>query len=124
MARAIERHRAWAIRLFALAIASWLYRMEYGLYLGLMGGTGHTDDFRGWFDYIMAFAFYVPNLIVAELFIRHPVTTWPGPARGALAVVCLTVAGLVGIATWFFVDHVWLPKIVEHGPALWGGGMG
>jgi hypothetical protein len=29
-ARPIETHRAWALRLFALAIGSWLYRVDYG----------------------------------------------------------------------------------------------
>src|SRR3954468_14608865 len=31
-ARRFDEHRAWAIRLFALAIGSWLYRMDYGLW--------------------------------------------------------------------------------------------
>jgi len=26
----MEQHRAWALRLYALAIGSWLYRMDYG----------------------------------------------------------------------------------------------
>jgi hypothetical protein len=29
-ARRIDAHRVWALRLFALAIGSWLYRIEYG----------------------------------------------------------------------------------------------
>lgn len=27
-----SKHRVWAIRLFALAIGSWLYRMDYGYF--------------------------------------------------------------------------------------------
>ena len=34
------------------------------------GGVGHTKIFDGPFDVAMAFFFYVPNLAVAELFIR------------------------------------------------------
>ena len=30
--RRFEIHRGWAIRLFALVIGSWLYRMDYGFY--------------------------------------------------------------------------------------------
>jgi len=72
MARRIEVHRAWAIRLFALAIGSWLYRMGYGLFFAIMGSEdpGHTAAFDGWFDYVMDWAFFVPPLIVAEMFIR------------------------------------------------------
>ena len=65
-----EAHRAWAIRLFALTVGSWLYRMEYGLWFLTMGKAGHASDFHGPFDAVMAFAFYLPNLAVAELFIR------------------------------------------------------
>jgi len=67
-----ERHRAWALRLFALAIGSWLYRMGYGFYIGFTDQSGHTADFTGWFDYFMDFWFYLPNLVVAEIVIaRH-----------------------------------------------------
>src|SRR5690606_33918735 len=70
VARRLEAHRAWAIRLFALAIGSWLYRMDYGFWMLFAGRLGHTSSFDGWFDMFMIFWFYIPNLIVAELFIR------------------------------------------------------
>lgn len=62
-------HRAWAIRLVVLVMASWLYRLEYGLF-GLLELSGRTTTFSGWFDQMMAFAFYVPNLVIAELYLR------------------------------------------------------
>ena len=65
----LDRHRAWGIRLFALAIGSWLYRMDYGFWFLVSGGAGHTDLFRGPFDYFMDYWFYLPNLLVAEVFI-------------------------------------------------------
>ncbi len=65
-----EQHRAWAIRLFALVIGSWLYRMDYGFWHLLGHNMGHTPTFDGGFDVVMAFFFYIPNLIVAEAFIR------------------------------------------------------
>ncbi|MEI9974313.1 MAG: DUF2306 domain-containing protein [Ignavibacteriota bacterium] len=40
-----EVHRAWAVRLFALAIGSWLYRMDYGFWLLLAHGLGIPDIF-------------------------------------------------------------------------------
>ncbi|TPG42635.1 DUF2306 domain-containing protein [Sphingomonas koreensis] len=48
MAGQASRHRAWAIRLFALAIGSWLYRMDYGFWRLLTHGLGHTKTFDGW----------------------------------------------------------------------------
>jgi hypothetical protein len=53
--RNFVQHRAWAIRLFALAIGSWLYRMDYGFWLSLTPGLGHTKTFDGPFDVVMSF---------------------------------------------------------------------
>lgn len=109
----IAAHRAWAIRLFALVIGSWLYRMEYGLWFLTMCKAGHSSDFRGGFDAVMAFAFYLPNLAVAELFIRAR----RRPAAMALtgcAVVALIAASLfVTLATWVFVTRFWGPGFVS-----------
>lgn len=68
-ARRFDLHRAWAIRLFVLVIASWLYRLEYGL-SALLELGGRSAGFSGSFDHVMAFAFYLPNLVIAELYVR------------------------------------------------------
>jgi hypothetical protein len=111
-ARRLDSHRAWGVRLFALAIGSWLYRMEYGFWFLLMGETGHTAAFSGWFDHLMAFFFYVPNLVVAELYLRARRASSKASARyvaaGALAVATV----LVGLGTYFFTVHLWGPGIL------------
>ena len=78
-AHQFEQHRAWAIWLFALVVGSWLYRMEYNIWLRLLHGAGHGHHYSGLFDHVMDFFFYVPNLILAELFIRGkavPTAQW------------------------------------------------
>jgi len=60
-------HRDWALRLFFLCIASLLYRVHYGLWLSLTPGCCVQDDFRGTFDLINIWAFYVPYLFCVEL---------------------------------------------------------
>ena len=57
----IDTHRTWALRLFALVLGSWLYRLEYGLWGILTNGAGHTNDFQGPFDMVMNFLFYMSN---------------------------------------------------------------
>lgn len=54
-AQQFEEHRAWAIRMFALAIGSWLYRIDYGFGLLFTDGLGHSASFQGPFDYFMDF---------------------------------------------------------------------
>jgi len=112
-ARRLEAHRAWALRLYALAIGSWLYRMDYGFWLLLAQGAGHTRDFTGPFDVVMSFFFYVPNLIVAEAFIRARRLTAP-PALKVLAALGLAGAtAFVALGTFFFTKFYWGPAILH-----------
>ncbi|WP_454830883.1 DUF2306 domain-containing protein [Pseudoxanthomonas wuyuanensis] len=102
-----EQHRAWAIRLFALTVGSWLYRMEYGTWFLLAGGLGTGRGFTGWFDMVMAFFFYVPNLVIAEYFIRSR-----RKERGALvnlgsAGLLLAASVFVMAVTWIFTNGAW-----------------
>lgn len=106
------RHRAWALRLFALAIGSWLYRMDYGFYIGFGGESGHTDNFNGWFDYFMDFSFYLPNLLVVEIilgefaFFRKPIVR-------IIGAILMVLAGLLILfATYIFIRDFWGPGIM------------
>ena len=65
--RVFSRHRRWALRLFVLAIGSWLYRLHYGLWFMATGGAHVLDDFSGGFDLANIWAFYVPYLLLLEL---------------------------------------------------------
>lgn len=110
-ARRFGRHRTWAIRLFALAIASWLYRMDYGFWILFTGGVGHSPDYRGPFDLVMDFAFYLPNLAAAEAFIRARARPDRPALQGASALILAALAGFVALATFQFAKLYWLPGI-------------
>ncbi|MDF7776101.1 DUF2306 domain-containing protein [Sphingomonas sp. AOB5] len=114
IARRLDRHRGWAIRLFALAIGSWLYRMQYGFWFLMFGTWGHASDFRGWFDMVMVFFFFVPNLLVAEAFIRSRGESVSVPVRAGGALVLAAAAVLVALATWTFTTKFWGPAILER----------
>ncbi|HEX6037587.1 DUF2306 domain-containing protein, partial [Longimicrobium sp.] len=110
----MEAHRAWAVRLFALAIGSWLYRMDYGFWLLLTDGAGHTRDFRGPFDLVMAFWFYVPNLLVAQAFIGARRVTATPAMRMAAAGVLAAATGFLLLGTYFFTRYYWGPAILDR----------
>jgi Predicted membrane protein (DUF2306) len=119
-ARRFDIHSAWATRLFALGIGSWLYRMDYGIWLKLVGGIGHTHSFDGPFDYIMDF-FFVPNLIIAEAIIRARRKGTPALPRGRTLHATLIVAtGLLVVATVIFTRSYWGPHIVARFATLHG----
>jgi hypothetical protein len=64
-------HQQWAMRLFVLAIASWLYRIEIGFWIWWNDSfVGHTPDYQGYMDYILEYAFYVPGLLLLEWYFR------------------------------------------------------
>ena len=113
MARQLLDHQAWAWRLYALAIGSWLYRMDYGLWLVLTDWVGHTDEFDGWFDYIMAFFFYIPNLLIVELMIRARSIESSKRLRTIASVTMLCSGLLLLVATWGFARVAWLPAIAD-----------
>jgi hypothetical protein len=111
-ARRFDAHRGWAIRLFALAIGSWLYRMEYGFWFLVAGTEGHTADFRGWFDLVMMTFFYLPNLAVAELFLRARRNATPA-IQTVTALAMLAVTAFLVLATWVFANNFWVPGMIE-----------
>lgn len=119
MARRLDVHRAWAIRLFALTIGSWLYRMGYGFWFLCAGDAGHTDEFSGWFDGVMDFAFFVLPMIVAEMFLRGRRGEASTGGR-ALAIVAVTGGAVfIAVATVFFTIYGWGPAIaVRFGGAV------
>lgn len=109
----IDQHRAWALRLYALAIGSWLYRMDYGFWMLLADGAGHTSGFRGLFDQVMVFFFYIPNLLVAEVFIRTRNYKTPPVLNLVSALVLLLMTGFLCLGTYYFTKIYWGPAIIK-----------
>jgi len=114
-----DKHRAWAIRLFALAIGSWLYRLDYGFWLTVAAPIGHTQDYRGPFDIVMSFFFYLPNLAVAELFIRAGKLRSNRAFRVSAVIVLNAANVLLIVATYNIVHDYWGPAVIR---CLWGPG--
>ena len=112
-AKRLEKHRAWAIRLFALAIGSWLYRMDYGFWFLLADGWGHTSDFHGPFDNFMSFFFYLPNLLVAEIIINRYAFLKRTGVQWASVVILFLATAFLGLGSFFFIKELWGPAIVK-----------
>ncbi|WP_299644510.1 DUF2306 domain-containing protein [uncultured Ruegeria sp.] len=64
-------HWAWGLRLFWLALGSWLYRVHYTLWYLLTGGLGSEPDFSGPFDLAQNFAFFLPYLLAVQVWIAR-----------------------------------------------------
>lgn len=87
-ARRWADHQDWALRMFFLAIASFLYRVHYALWIPATDAAGMREDFTGWFDQINLWVFYLPYLLGLEL-----VLWWQGrggcvEGDGACGAIC------------------------------------
>lgn len=96
-AKRFDLHRAWAIRLFAMVLGSWLFDLEIRAWKDLAGGIGFgPGNSTGPLDYAMLYLFFVPNLLVAEFFIRNKHKQLALPRRlGLPALALFAAAGLV-----------------------------
>lgn len=113
-ARNFDVHRAWALRLFALAIGSWLYRMAYGFWFILADGAGHTKSFQGPFDLVMDFAFYIPSLLLVEMILRTQ-RSRPGPVtQVSLAAVFALATVFIAVGTYHATRYFWGPAILAQ----------
>src|SRR3546814_13498585 len=58
---------------------------------------------------IMTFFFYIPNLAVAEFFIRAGTGKRAGKSDTPAALLLLAATAFVAVATWFFTVSLWGP---------------
>ena len=115
-ARRFDRHRAWAIRLFAMVLGSWLFDIETQAWTDWAGGIGmNADGASGPFDLALLVLFFVPNLLVAEVFIRntHRRLVLPGRLKWP-AVVALGAVGLVFAHAIVFASATHTGKFGKH----------
>lgn len=64
------RHRRWALRLVVLAMASWIFRLHYTIWQITTDLAYSTPDLTGPFDRVQLLAFFVPYLLLLELWFR------------------------------------------------------
>ena len=109
----LDQHRIWALRLYALAIGSWLYRIEYGFWIMLTDGISHGKTFSGPFDRLMAFFFYIPNLLVVEAYTRADSYKSSPALRLFSSLMLLVATGFLILGTYYFTLYYWGPAIVN-----------
>jgi hypothetical protein len=80
----------------------------------LGGGRGHTHDFHGPFDHVMAFFFYLPNLLIVEAFIRGRQSAAPPKFKLAAAGLFAGATGFLLLGTYYFTKLYWGPAILQR----------
>lgn len=109
----LDKHEHWALRLYALAIGSWLYRMDYGFWFMLTDAAGHTKQFSGPFDEVMAFFFYIPNLLVVEALVRAKAFRATAGLKWVTSALLMFATFFLGVGTYYFTIFYWGPAILK-----------
>lgn len=105
--RKFDLHRAWAVRLYALALGSWLYRMGYGLAFQSTGTKGMGINYDGPLDYFMDFAFFVIPLLIAEVVIKGRSSSVYSLWKMWGAVLGLVATAAIWWSTLFWINAGW-----------------
>ena len=111
IARKIDIHRRWALRLFMVVNGVWFARVGLWLWLFLTGGLGiDMKTFTGPFLSFWAFGQYLLPLAVLELYLHtQDRAGTPGRFTMATALFVLTVA--MGIGIFEATMGMWLPRL-------------
>ena len=122
--RDFVRHKLWAWRLYALSLASWMYRFDYYWWMVLFGvGENswlHQENYLGLADMWINWAFYLPNLIVVEIVFRWGENaTLPSAWARVLDVCYYVVFGMTVIYTIHAFLQLWLPSALGYYESGW-----
>jgi len=105
-------HRRWAISLFLMVNGVWFFRIGFGLWIFLNGGTapGSTEDFTGPFDVFLAFGHSLVPLFFGELYFlaqRQSNAIWRFSMAGLLIILAIgTGLGIFMAANIFWLGHL------------------
>lgn len=99
IARDIDTHRRWALRLFLAVSGVWFIRVGYMAWvIANQGAVGMTDNMDGPFDTFLVFASFLLPLAVLELYFRTQGSDRPGPKLAmATALLVLTAVTALGV---------------------------
>jgi hypothetical protein len=104
VARDIDTHRRWALRLFLAVSGVWFIRIGYASWIIVnQGPVGMTDNLDGPFDTFVALASFSLPLAVLELYLRAQDSTRASAklamALGLVALTAVTALGVFGTVT-------------------------
>lgn len=104
IARDIDTHRRWALRLFLAVSGVWFIRIGYASWIIVnQAPVGMTDNLDGPFDTFVALASFTLPLAVLELYLRAQDSTRASTklamATALLALTAVTALGVFGTVT-------------------------
>jgi hypothetical protein len=107
-----ESHRRWALRTFLVVGGVWFFRVGFGLWILLNGGTapGSTANLTGPFDMTLYLSQFLVPLLFLELYFYvqqkgGTKSTW------GMAMLMFTLSILLGLGIFMASQIFWLPNL-------------
>jgi hypothetical protein len=111
IARNIDTHRRFALRLFLVVNAVWFMRVGYMAWAILnQGPVGMSDKLDGPFDFFISFACYLVPLAVLEIYLRAQDRAGAG-GKFAMAAALVALTALMGLGIFGAFNAMWLPHL-------------
>ena len=110
IARRIDQHRRWAMRLFIFVSGVWFTRIGYMGWAILSGGAGMSRDMSGWFDNFVAWASFLIPWILLELYLRAQDSRSSG-VKLAVSAVVLAATAFTALGVFGAWMMMWSPHI-------------
>jgi uncharacterized membrane protein len=111
MARKIDQHRRWAMRLFMVVSAVWFFRIGMMFWFMATGGVGiDTETFTGPFITFLYFGQMFVPLMFLEIYFRAQDHHATAPKIAATLLVLLAT-GVTAIGVFAATMGMWLPKL-------------
>lgn len=110
MARRIDVHRQWALRLFVAMSGVWFLRVLIMVWVVSLGTDGLGARLEGPVGTFLKFACYAFPLLILELYFaaRRSSTALP---KGAMAAVIFALTGVMGVGIVMASMALWLPNM-------------
>jgi hypothetical protein len=107
IARDIDTHRRWAMRLFLAVSGVWFLRVGYMAWIIInQGPVGMTDNLDGPFDTFNVFASFLVPLAVLELYFRAQESERAG-AKLAMTAMLLALTALTALGVFGTITIAW-----------------
>jgi len=117
IARNIDTHRRWALRLFLAVSGVWFLRVGYMAWIILnRGPVGMSDNLDGPFDTFNVFASFLLPLAVLELYFRAQDSDRSG-VKLAMAVALLALTALTALGVFGTITIAWRKDFLPLLPA-------
>lgn len=111
IARDIDTHRRWALRLFLAVSGVWFLRVMLMAWIIVnQGPVGSTENFDGPFDRLVVFASYLLPLGVLELYLRTQDRAGAG-GKFAMAAALVVLTAVMGLGIFGTFNMMWLPRL-------------